>query len=51
MQQGQLRYEFFRLGSIEKLAARLRTEHICIASETRERHPFPPALSAWIQGR
>jgi len=46
----ELRYELFRLGPPEKLAARLRTEHVCIASASRERHPFPPALAAWIQG-
>ena len=45
--------ELVRLRQIEfdeKLAARLRTEHVCIASASRERHPFPPALAAWIQG-
>ena len=46
----ELRYELFRLGAPEKLAARIRTEHVCIASASRERHPFPPALAAWIQG-
>jgi 1,4-dihydroxy-2-naphthoyl-CoA hydrolase len=46
----ELRYELFRLGPPEKLAARLRTEHVCIASASRERHPFPAALAAWIQG-
>ena len=46
----ELRYELFRLGPPEKLAARIRTEHVCIASATRERHPFPPALATWIQG-
>jgi len=46
----ELRYELIRLGLPEKLAARLRTEHICITSTTRERCLFPPALSAWIQG-
>lgn len=42
-------YELFRLGPPEKLAARIRTEHVCISSATRERLPFPPALAAWIQ--
>ncbi|MEI8089647.1 MAG: thioesterase family protein [Opitutaceae bacterium] len=45
----ELRYEFFRIGPTEKLAARIRTEHVCIASATRERHPFPPALAAWLK--
>lgn len=45
----ELRYELFRLGSAEKLAARIRTEHICISSSTRQRLDFPPALAAWIK--
>ena len=46
----ELRYECYRQGRPEKLAARMRTEHVCIASASRERHPLPPALAAWIQG-
>jgi len=46
----ELHYELFRLGPPEKLAARIRTEHVCIASASRERDPFPPALAAWMQG-
>ena len=33
----ELRFEIFRLGSPEKLAARARTEHVCIAAATRAR--------------
>ncbi|AHF92164.1 thioesterase [Opitutaceae bacterium TAV5] len=36
-------------GSAGKRAALVRTEHVCIASATRERHPLPPALAAWVQ--
>ena len=43
-----LRFEIFRLGPPEKLAARARTEHVCIASANRARQPFPPALAAWV---
>lgn len=43
-----LRYELFRLGPPEKLAARARTEHVCIAAATRQRQPLPPALAAWV---
>ena len=37
-----------KLGPPEKIAARLRTEHVCISSVTRARQPFPPLLAAWI---
>ena len=43
-----LRFELFRLGPPEKLAARARTEHVCIASANRARSPLPPALAAWV---
>jgi len=43
-----LRYEIFRLGPPDKLAARARTEHVCIAASQRSRQPLPPALAAWI---
>ena len=32
----------------EKLAAHVRTSHVCIRSDTRERTPLPPELAAWI---
>ena len=40
--------EVVKLGSAEKAAARVRTEHVCISSKTRERLPLPPALAAWV---
>jgi 1,4-dihydroxy-2-naphthoyl-CoA hydrolase len=46
----ELHCEIFRLGPPEKSAARLRTEHVCIASATRARTPLPPALAAWVRG-
>jgi 1,4-dihydroxy-2-naphthoyl-CoA hydrolase len=45
-----VRYEITRLGPVEKLAARVRTEHVCIATQSRERHPLPPQLAAWVRG-
>ncbi|MGA2444345.1 MAG: thioesterase family protein [Opitutaceae bacterium] len=42
-------YELHRLGRPEKLAARVRTEHVCISSRSRERHVLPAALAAWIK--
>ncbi len=46
-----LNFEIFRLGAPEKLAARARTEHVCIASATRQRQPLPPTLAAWVAAR
>ncbi|HTZ21945.1 MAG TPA: thioesterase family protein [Opitutaceae bacterium] len=45
-----VRYEVTRLGPVEKLAARVRTEHVCIATQSRERRPLPPPLAAWVRG-
>jgi 1,4-dihydroxy-2-naphthoyl-CoA hydrolase len=45
----EIRYELFRLGTIEKLVARIRTEHICISSANRERLTLPLALAAWVK--
>jgi 1,4-dihydroxy-2-naphthoyl-CoA hydrolase len=41
-------YEVHRLGPPKKLAARVRTEHVCISPRTRERHALPAALAAWV---
>lgn len=43
-------YELHRLGRPDKLAARVRTEHVCITSGTRQRHALPAPLAAWIKG-
>jgi 1,4-dihydroxy-2-naphthoyl-CoA hydrolase len=42
-------YELHRVGPPDKLAARVRTEHVCISSRARERHALPAAITAWIQ--
>lgn len=44
-----VRYEIFRLGAVEKLAARLRTEHVATSPAKRSRVPLPAALAAWVQ--
>jgi 1,4-dihydroxy-2-naphthoyl-CoA hydrolase len=44
-----IRFEVIRLGSAEKIAARVRTEHVCIDPKTRERVSLPPQLAAWVQ--
>jgi 1,4-dihydroxy-2-naphthoyl-CoA hydrolase len=41
--------ELRRLGAPEKLAARVRTEHVCISSRSRERHALPAAIADWIR--
>jgi 1,4-dihydroxy-2-naphthoyl-CoA hydrolase len=46
-----LSFELFRLGPPEKLAARVRTEHICTSRQLRERVPLPPALARWVSQR
>jgi len=44
-----IEYEMVRLGSSAKLAATVRTAHVCISTTTRERTPLPADLLAWIQ--
>ena len=44
-----LRFEIFKLGRIEKLAATVRTEHVCTSPEKRARALLPPALAAWVR--
>lgn len=43
-----LDYVIWKLGTSEKRAAVVRTEHVCISSHTRERLPLPPHLAAWV---
>lgn len=43
-----IRYEIQRLGP-EKLAARLRTEHVATSPAKKERVPLPEALAAWVK--
>jgi 1,4-dihydroxy-2-naphthoyl-CoA hydrolase len=44
-----IEYEMLRLGSTAKLAATVRTAHVCIDSTTRERTALPADLLAWVQ--
>lgn len=48
--QFRLSFELLKLGTVEKLAARVRTEHVCISASTRERRPLPADLRNWITG-
>jgi 1,4-dihydroxy-2-naphthoyl-CoA hydrolase len=43
-----IRFDVYRLGTPEKLAARIRTEHVCSSSTKRTRVPLPPKLAAWV---
>lgn len=45
----EIRFVISKLGPVPKLAARVRTEHVCISSSTRERLPLPAALAAWVR--
>ena len=42
-------YVIWKQGAAEKRAAVVRTEHVCISSQTRERLPLPASIGAWIQ--
>jgi 1,4-dihydroxy-2-naphthoyl-CoA hydrolase len=43
-----VRYEITKLGSVEKTAAVVRTEHVCTSISRHERTALPPALAAWV---
>jgi 1,4-dihydroxy-2-naphthoyl-CoA hydrolase len=45
----EIRFEITRLGAGDKLAARVRTEHVCTSREQKGRVPLPPALAAWVR--
>lgn len=42
-------YVIWKLGAVEKRAAVIRTEHVCISSKTRERLPLPAPVAAWVK--
>lgn len=44
-----VRFEIYRINPPEKLAARIRTEHVATSPAKRERVPLPPALAAWVK--
>lgn len=43
------RFEIYRLGQPEKLAARVRTEHVCTSPSKRARTELPPGLTKWVK--
>jgi 1,4-dihydroxy-2-naphthoyl-CoA hydrolase len=44
----EVRFEMTRLGTPEKVAAVVRTEHVCLDASTRKRVALPPQLAAWV---
>jgi 1,4-dihydroxy-2-naphthoyl-CoA hydrolase len=44
----EIRYELVRRGKPDKVAGRVRTEHVCVASASRSRRAVPEALARWI---
>lgn len=45
----EVRFEIIRIGPPDKVAAAVRTEHVCTAPARRERAPLPPPLAAWVR--
>lgn len=43
-----IRFELIRVGPPEKIAARVRTEHVCTSPTKRARVPIPDKLAAWV---
>jgi 1,4-dihydroxy-2-naphthoyl-CoA hydrolase len=44
-------FEIARVGPPQKLAARVRSEHVCLDAETRHRRALPDALAAWVESQ
>ena len=45
-----IRFEVVKPGPPEKVAARVRTEHICTSPARRQRAAIPATLVAWVRG-
>jgi 1,4-dihydroxy-2-naphthoyl-CoA hydrolase len=43
-----IRFDIFCVGPLEKIAARIRTEHIATSPAKKERAPLPAGLVSWI---
>lgn len=41
-------FEMYKLSPVEKLAARIRTEHVATSPAKRERVPLPADLARWV---
>jgi 1,4-dihydroxy-2-naphthoyl-CoA hydrolase len=45
----EIHFEITRLGAPDKSAARIRTEHVCVASASRGHRALPDPLLAWVR--
>jgi 1,4-dihydroxy-2-naphthoyl-CoA hydrolase len=45
----EIRYEITKVGPPGKIAARIRTEHVCLDSGSRKRIALPAPLAAWVK--
>jgi 1,4-dihydroxy-2-naphthoyl-CoA hydrolase len=43
-----VRYEITKVGAVDKLAATVRTEHVCTSISQRARTALPQGLAAWV---
>jgi 1,4-dihydroxy-2-naphthoyl-CoA hydrolase len=44
-----IRYEVVRIGAPDKIAARVRTEHVCASTTKRDRALLPEKVAAWVK--
>lgn len=42
-------YDLYRRGRPDKLAARVHTEHVCVATRSRRRSSLPRPLALWLK--
>lgn len=45
----EIRYQLTNVEPDRPPLAQAITHHVCINTETRQRHPLPPAMEAWLQ--
>lgn len=43
-----INYKIFLTAPVRKLAAQVRTDHVCLDSATRRRRPLPERFAAWV---
>ena len=44
----EIRFEIIKDGPPEKIAARIRTKHVCLDAKSRQRIALPKSLAAWV---
>ncbi len=45
----EIRFEIIRIGPPDKIAARIRTEHVCLDARSRKRIALPSPLASWVR--